>query len=302
MARPVKKKKICSLPVFQEFIPRNAVEDMPEVCMTVEEYETIRLMDFNGLNQQECADRMGVARTTVQAMYMAARKRMAACLVEGRPLKIVGGDYEVCDGDEQCCPGHHSKHRCPQYWKGRENMKLAVTYSNGQIFQHFGKTGEFKLYTIEDNKITSSEVISTNGEGHGALVGILKQQQVDTLICGGIGAGAQSALADAGITLYGGVQGSADEAVDALLAGKLSYDPAVHCDHHGHGHGEKHGHCHEGHGEGHCHGEGHGEGHCHGEGHGNGDGKGHGKGCGGQGQGQGHGQGNGQGRGGHGAH
>ena len=119
-------------------------------------------------------------------------------------------------------------------------MKLAVTYDNGQIFQHFGHTEEFKVYTIEDNAIQESHVISSNGAGHGALATLLHEENIDTLICGGIGGGAQNALAQAGITLYGGVQGDADAAVEAFLAGKLAYDPAVHCDHHGHGHGEGH--------------------------------------------------------------
>lgn len=115
-------------------------------------------------------------------------------------------------------------------------MKVAVTYENGNIFPHFGHTEQFKVYDIEDGKVTDSQVVGTDGNGHGALAGILSGQKVDTLICGGIGAGAQAALAEAGIRLYGGVCGSADEAVDALLAGKLAYDPQVHCDHHGEGH------------------------------------------------------------------
>ena len=103
-------------------------------------------------------------------------------------------------------------------------------------------------------KITKEEVVDTNGSGHGALAGFLKGLQVDTLICGGIGAGAQNALVEAGIRLYGGVSGNADEAVKALTAGTLAYNPDVHCDHHSHEHGEGHS-C--GHGHGHGHGEGH---------------------------------------------
>ena len=118
-------------------------------------------------------------------------------------------------------------------------MKIAVTYENGNVFQHFGHTEQFKLYEIEDGKIVEAQVVDTNGNGHGALAGMLSAWKVDTLICGGIGAGAQNALAEAGIRLYGGVSGSADEAVEALLAGKLEFDPDVHCDHHGH-HGEGH--------------------------------------------------------------
>ena len=117
-------------------------------------------------------------------------------------------------------------------------MKIAVTYENGQIFQHFGHTEQFKLYEAADGKITHAEVVNTNGSGHGALAGFLMQHGVDTLICGGIGGGAQAALAEAGIKLYGGVSGDADAAVNALLSGNLGYDPNVHCDHHDHKHGE----------------------------------------------------------------
>ncbi len=115
-------------------------------------------------------------------------------------------------------------------------MKIAVTFDNGQIFQHFGHTELFKFYNIEDGKIISTAVMPTLGSGHGALAGFLSSMGVDTLICGGIGGGARVALTQAGITLYGGVTGSADEAVQALLEGRLGYDPDVKCDHHDSGH------------------------------------------------------------------
>lgn len=131
--------------------------------------------------------------------------------------------------------------------EGKEErfMKIAVTYEDGNVFQHFGHTEQFKVYDVEDNRITGSQIVDTQGSGHGALAGLLSKLKVDTLICGGIGAGAQAALSEAGIRLYGGVSGSADEAVDALLQGKLAYDPDVHCSHHGHGHQG------DGHGDGH---------------------------------------------------
>ena len=117
-------------------------------------------------------------------------------------------------------------------------MKIAVTYENEQIFQHFGHTEQFKIYEIEDNTIISSEVIDTNGQGHGALAALLKTLGADVLICGGIGGGAQMALADAGIKLYGGVSGSCDAAVEAFLANNLGYNPNVKCDHHDHEHSD----------------------------------------------------------------
>ncbi|MCD8036764.1 MAG: NifB/NifX family molybdenum-iron cluster-binding protein, partial [Clostridiales bacterium] len=115
--------------------------------------------------------------------------------------------------------------------------RIAVTYDNGQIFQHFGHTEQFKIYDVENNEIKSSQVVDTNGSGHGALAGFLTANEVDTLICGGIGGGAQTALAEAGIKLCGGVSGNADAAVKSLIGGELDFNPDVHCEHHDHEYG-----------------------------------------------------------------
>lgn len=122
-------------------------------------------------------------------------------------------------------------------------MKIAVTYEDGMIFQHFGHTQQFKFYEIEDNNVIKEEVVSTMGNGHSALAGFLKTNSIDILICGGIGGGAQAAMAQVGIKLYGGVNGSADEAVKALIAGTLEYNPNVKCSHHDHEHGENRHNC-----------------------------------------------------------
>ena len=110
-------------------------------------------------------------------------------------------------------------------------MKIAVTYDNGNIFQHFGKTEFFKVYEVEDNKVVSGEVMGSNGTGHGALAGLLAEQDVDVLTCGGIGGGAQAALQEAGIELYAGASGDADEAVETYLRGEL-VSSGANCNHH----------------------------------------------------------------------
>ena len=115
-------------------------------------------------------------------------------------------------------------------------MTIAVTYENGQIFQHFGHSEYFKIYEVENGEILKSEIYDTNGQGHGALAGFLRDYAVDALICGGIGGGARAALDEMGIELYPGVSGNADEAVAALLEGKLSYNPDTVCSHHEGGH------------------------------------------------------------------
>lgn len=125
-------------------------------------------------------------------------------------------------------------------------MKIAVTYEDGMVFQHFGHSQAFKVYNVEGGEVKSAEVVPTAGSGHGALAGFLAAQGVDTLICGGIGMGARQALAQAGIRLFPGVQGSADDAVQALVGGTLVYDPDTVCDHHGHEQGHTCGHSAEG--------------------------------------------------------
>ena len=113
--------------------------------------------------------------------------------------------------------------------------RIAVTYENGEVFQHFGHTEEFKVYEVEDGRILSSEIIGSNGSGHGALAGLLNEKKIDVLICGGIGGGAQAALAECGIELCAGASGNADEAVKAYLNGEL-INTGANCNHHGESH------------------------------------------------------------------
>lgn len=137
--------------------------------------------------------------------------------------------------------------------------RIAVTYENGEVFQHFGHTEEFKVYEVEDGKVVSSKIIGSNGSGHGALAGLLGENGIDVLICGGIGGGAQAALQERGIELCAGASGNADEAVEAYLRGEL-VNTGANCSHHGEGHS-----CSD-HGEDHScsdHEEGHSCGSCH---------------------------------------
>ena len=159
MPRPVKCRKVCHFPNVLEFLPADDTEKKAPIVLTVDEYETIRLLDKKGYSQEQCAASMQVARTTVQRIYEIARKKIA---------------------------------------------------------------------------------VDTNGSGHGALAGVLNALNADILICGGIGGGAQTALAAAGIKLFGGVSGDADEAVEAFINETLDYNPDVKCSHHEHSHGEGH--------------------------------------------------------------
>lgn len=132
--------------------------------------------------------------------------------------------------------------------------RIAVTYNNGQIFQHFGRTEAFKVYEVENGQVNGSEIIESNGVGHGALASLLADHTIDVLICGGIGGGAMAALEDCGIEICAGAEGDADEAVEAYLKGTLE-SAGVTCNHHGEGHSCGH------HEEGHSCGD---NGGCHG--------------------------------------
>lgn len=125
-------------------------------------------------------------------------------------------------------------------------MKIAVTYENGEVFQHFGRTQNFKIYDVEDNRVVSTLVTDSEGQGHGALAGVLANKEIDLLICGGIGEGAREALADAGIQVVAGAEGKADDAVAEYLAGTLKGSDE-NCDHH-HEDGEGCGHHEDGEG------------------------------------------------------
>lgn len=211
------------MPRCIEFEPKNSEFLKNTIELAVEEYETVRLIDYLGKSQEECAKQMNVARATVQTLYTDARKKIARFLVEGTNLEIGGGNYQICENNEQ-------------KRKGNNNMKIAVTYKEEEVFQHFGQTEQFKVYNVENEKIISSEIIDTNGNGHGALATFLKENQVDILICGGIGGGARTALTEANIKLFPGAKGNADLQVESFLKGSLIYDPNTACAHHGESH------------------------------------------------------------------
>lgn len=242
MPRPTRCRRIRAYPDYWSFVPQEA-ESPQTLDMSLDEYEALRLIDYEGMTQEECAQAMGVSRATVANIYASVRFKLADALVNGKLLRITGGTYRIADTP---LGGEIGR-------KGEGAMRITVTYEEGMVGQHFGRTQQFKLYDVIDGSIVSSQVVGTGGKGHGALAGVLKVADVDALICGGIGMGARVALSEAGIQLFPGVTGSADEAAAALVAGTLDADLDATCDHHGHGEGHD---CHH-------HGSGCGEHGCH---------------------------------------
>lgn len=224
--RREKLRRVGIIPEYRGFTP-DGLASGDAINMTVDELEVLRLCDLGGLSQEEVAQHMGIARATVAAICSRAHRKVANALVNGRAIVIEGGNiaYSPITTTTAAWPA-----------KEVDTMRVATTYDNGNIFMHFGRSEQFKIYDIQDGKVLNEQVVGTDGTGHGALAGLLANGGVDTLICGGIGGGAINALTQAGITVYAGAQGSCDACVEALIAGTLAQTGKATCDCHGHDH------------------------------------------------------------------
>lgn len=251
--RREKLRRVGIIPEYRGFTP-DGLASGDAIDMTVDELEVLRLCDLEGLNQEAVAQQMGIARATVAAICSRAHRKVADALVNGRALVIEGGNiaYSPITTTTAAWPA-----------KEVDTMRVATTYDNGNIFMHFGRSEQFKIYDIQDGKVLNEQVVGTGGTGHGALADLLANGGVDTLICGGIGGGAINALTQAGIKVYAGAQGNCDACVEALIAGTLAQTGEATCDCHGHDHE----HIHEHGGSCGCHGHHENEGHegcsCH---------------------------------------
>lgn len=246
MPKPSRCRRVCSEPAFKTFRPGCDRKADP-VTLFVDEYETIRLVDFYKMTHEQSAQQMQISRTTVTEIYEKARFKIADALVNGKPLVIAGGHYRICQSfDEGQCRGNCRRKGCQfekTAYKGEQIMKIAIPVKHEIIYQHFGMAAAFKIYTVENNQVINTEIVETAGRGHGAMLSVLLENGVNCLICGGIGEGAIQGVSQAGIELVVGISGEADEAVSAYLAGGLESNTQAACSkqHHSHQH---QGHCH----------------------------------------------------------
>ena len=139
MPRPPRCRRICGKPQIDTFCPNGGGSGTP-ILLTLDEYEVIRLVDLEQRTHEQCAAQMDISRSTVQEIYESARQKIAACLVHGKPLRITGGNYRICGGEEHPHCGRSCRmqtfNESDHKQKGEPDMKIAVTYENGQIFQH----------------------------------------------------------------------------------------------------------------------------------------------------------------------
>lgn len=222
MARPIKSRKVCYYPVFLEYVPKQNTENHFSIVMSVDEYEAIRLIDQEGFSQEKCSEIMGVARTTIQRIYEAARKKIANAMIQGYSIRIEGGDFWICDGSSASCenPACYKAHYHMKYKKSDEEniLRIAIPYENGKIFQNFERTETFKIYDIRDKKIVFEEEVQTKEKEGSTLSGILIAMNVDVLICGEITRNLQQALVAGNIRIINNIPGLAEYAIKEYLS------------------------------------------------------------------------------------
>lgn len=239
MPRPCKRRRVCVKPRYVEFLSTES-NSKETVNLTVDEFECLRLLDYEQITQEECAKKMNIARTTVTSIYQEARYKLMDAIINGKKVLISGGNYEVCSEHENCM-GYNclTDNMVIKQRKDDIYMRIAVTYDNGQVFQHFGKTQQFKIYDVDESKVIETFILDSNGAGHGALADVLRRNKVDLLICGGIGNGAVNALAKCNVNVCAGTSGDTDQLIEQYLKGELELNGKSNCNHH-HEHEEHH--------------------------------------------------------------
>lgn len=257
MPRPPKWRCVTGAPAVDVYKPAGVPFDPAEaVRLRRDQLEALRLLDVDGLTQQDAAARLGVSRSTVSRLASEGRRTLVGALLAGQAVVIEGGPVAV-----RLTPGESGTHgESPS--TGGSAMVIAVPHEAGQVNQHFGRTREFLIARSAEGSPGETAVYEVPGmqHNHGALAGFLQHQQVDVILAGGMGAPMQAALKRAGFDLYCGVSGPADEAVAAFLRGEITQSEATCGHHHGsheghHEHHEQHRHQgdhHAGHGEGGC--------------------------------------------------
>lgn len=238
MPRPRKCRKVCQLPSNFGFEPINAGQTMDPIVLTVDEYETIRLIDREGFSQEQCGEYMKIARTTVQQIYTSARKKLADALVEGIPLRIRGGDYQLCDGKEDFCGcGGCRRHRRSSVQSAEEEktMKIAIPLDDDKenVCVSFGRAPYFLF--AEGEKIEILENPAADAEGGAGIKAaqFLVDQGAKILITVRCGQNAADVFQAADMKIYSAAGASAKDNLSAFADGKLAELTHFHAGFHG---------------------------------------------------------------------
>lgn len=239
MPRPRKCRKVCCLPDNDGFVPVRGGEELTPIVLNVDEYEAIRLIDREGFSQEQCGEYMRIARTTVQQIYAAARKKLADALVEGLPLRIEGGDFQLCDGNEDYCGcGGCRRHRrgcVQQNIMEDRKMRIAIPLDENKqdVCIVLARAPYFLFW--EDGKDTILENPAAQAHGGAGIQAaqFLVDNGVNVLITVRCGQNAADVFKAAGMKIYRSANKAAADDLTAFEDGKLSELTEFHGGFHG---------------------------------------------------------------------
>lgn len=239
MPRPRKCRKVCCLPDNDGFVPVRGGEELTPIVLNVDEYEAIRLIDREGFSQEQCGEYMRIARTTVQQIYAAARKKLADALVEGLPLRIEGGDFQLCDGNEDYCGcGGCRRHRrgcVQQNIMEDRKMRIAIPLDENKqdVCIVLARAPYFLFW--EDGKDTILENPAAQAHGGAGIQAaqFLVDNGVNVLITVRCGQNAADVFKVAGMKIYKSANKAAADDLTAFEDGKLSELTEFHGGFHG---------------------------------------------------------------------
>lgn len=248
MARPRKYRNVCGFPDNSRFGPLGMEEHENKfIIMPIDQYETVRLIDLEGLTQEECAVQMNIARTTVQRIYSEARKNLAEALVEGKVLKIEGGDYKLCNGKGKFCGrGNCQRHRfnvvsLKEKESERKLMKIAIPVNDkeikAEVSSSFGRATYFLIYDVEakESIFVNNEAVSSPGGAGIIAAQTVVDSKVDVLIAPRCGQNAADVLNAGKIKLYKNIDGTVEDNIKAFTEEKLNLLEDIHAGFHKHG-------------------------------------------------------------------
>lgn len=238
MPRPRKCRKVCHLPKTQEFLPVNGEVHKEMVVLTVDEYEAIRLIDKEGFSQEECSIYMQVARTTVQLIYNSARKKLADALVDGLPLRIEGGDYRICEGEEEywACGGCRKRHRsCIHMVKEAGTMRIAVPLDENKqdVCIVLARAPYFLFRDNGEDRVVENPAANAQGGAGIQAAQFLVDNKVDVLVTVRCGQNAADVFKAAGMKIYKSINKAAADDLNAMEEGRLEELTHFHGGYHG---------------------------------------------------------------------
>lgn len=229
MSRPIKPRRVCHLPLFTEFSAMDGNKKV-SVTLTVEEYEIIRLLDYLGFDQERCAKQMQISRGVVQQLYVSARKKIAQSLTEGLSLKIKGGHYALCKDMHNCYMVDRSKQQdsC-KLAKEKNELKILVAEHTDDDDRDISELQSFHFYDLVGGKIVRQEEILIAVRNELDFVAALKSLDINVVFAFKMGLGYRNKLNEAGIWMFLGVKGKADDIMQAFLHDTLTCDEKINC-------------------------------------------------------------------------